>query len=151
MKTIAMSPQGILAGPVNGSDFFKSVSGVLSQMPGASDNMKQQISNTQQWDAQGGELAFNFLSSMKGMSPRAMAALTAIQRIKPNTQMTPQAQAAVLGDLEEVFNDQISFAHSAAAAIKGGGTLSNANIAPRGPGGAFNSNVDGSWTYQVPQ
>lgn len=128
MRNKMSSGQGIFSGPIQGKDFFKEISGILSQLPGAPQELKDKVSNTQAWDAQGGELAFNMLSSLKGSVPRAQSALTMIRAIKPNTMMTPDAQQQVMDAIQQRFLDQIDYAKRASSTISGGGSLADVEL-----------------------
>ena len=150
MRNLSARGQGIFSGPLRGGDFWKSVGGVLSQLPGASDAMIAKVSDTQAWEAQGGELAFNMLANLHGVAPRAQQSLEMIRRIKPNTIMTPAAQLDVFNALENIFQDQISYARAAAAAVQKNKPLSSVEIAPRGAAG-FTQAPDGSWHFGAPQ
>jgi hypothetical protein len=152
MRNAINTGQGIFSGPVKGSDFFINMMGILSQMPGMSDAMREKVGNTQAWNSEGGELAFNMLNSLKGSAPRAQAALTQIRGIKANTIMTTQAQLEVLDAIEQRFNDQIQFAKSASSTVQGGGTISQTPL-PAGMRGPANvtRNADGSWNFNLNQ
>jgi hypothetical protein len=146
MAQTAASGVGIYSGPIKGSDFFQSVAGVLSQLPGAPDNMAAKVSNTQAWKQQGGEFLLDTMGEMKGFVPRSAAAMNAIRAIKPNEVMTPQAQQMVISFLRDAINTQINYAKAASVQVGANQPIANTPMPSAGPSASkLTMNPDGSW------
>ena len=122
-----LDSQGVYAGGVRGSEFFKSLANDWGSMPFASDKMREELSNTQTWDTQAGELVFQKIQSMPGASRVAGPLLNSVKGIKPNTLMTPQARQQVYDLIDRLLDIQIGMAkQSASVSAAPGATNLNA-------------------------
>jgi hypothetical protein len=140
--------EGLFSGPVRGSDFFKTVAGIVSQMPGTSDALRAAVSNTQAYDAQSMQLVLKLMGEQKGITPRSMAGLQAVASAKVNSFQTPQAMLQILNSLEDDARRQLAYARESAKTVSGGKPLAETPMPGRGET-KVTKRPDGSYEFNL--
>lgn len=150
-----------LTGPIYGSEGFQHFAGLISQLPGMSDEARKVIANTQVTNAVGLAGVFNLLGENKGSVPRSTTAMEIFIHAKPGTQQYREAALNLTDALMADLRDRVSLATNLQAKMYKNEPITwsdmpaNTNPAmqqnqPAAANGALKPNADGTYTWVHP-
>jgi len=147
-----------LTGPLYGSDGYKQLAGMISDLPGMPAQARQIIANTQVTDAVGLAGVFNLLGENKGSVPRSTTAMEIFIHAKPGTAQYREAAIHLTDSLMADLRDRAVYIGNAQMKVSKGLPLtiddfppnSNPNMQPAAAPGALKQNSDGTFNWVHP-
>lgn len=120
----------LMTGPVFGQEGFQHIAGIISQLPGASKELREYVANTQIANATALSGVFNIMGEGKGTMPRSTAAMQMLVEAKPGTTQYREAMLHLTNELIADLVDRAGLIGNFASEVKKPGGFPGAQNFP---------------------